>query len=196
MQTQHPFETLTPPFVQDALTHIGLWGDGRLMALNSYENRVYLAHLDDAIEGHTAVILKFYRPNRWRQAQIAEEHAFAWELQDAEVPVVAPLRIQGQTLHAYEGFWFSVSPRWGGRMPELGNFETLEWIGRLLARLHNVGQTQAFVHRPTMDAASYGHASATYLLGSNDIIPSDLRNPWAGDGASCPRAVRHWSANG
>ena len=134
----------------DALASLGLVGDGRLMALNSYENRVYLAHLEPGTplaDAHAAVVLKFYRPGRWSAAQIEEEHAFAHELMAAEVPVVGPLRIDGRTLHDHGGFLFSVSPRRGGRLPEPGDMETLEWIGRFLARLHTVGALPLEVER-------------------------------------------------
>jgi Ser/Thr protein kinase RdoA (MazF antagonist) len=122
----HPYESLTPDVVLDALAGFGLYGDGRLMALNSYENRVYQAHLEDG----RAVVLKFYRPGRWSDAQIAEEHRFSAELAAAEVPAIAPLALEGATLHHHGGFAFSVSPYRGGRQPELDDFEVLEWVGR------------------------------------------------------------------
>src|SRR6185436_13544313 len=128
--SNHPYEVLTPDVVMDALASVGLHGDGRLMALGSYENRVYQAQLEESVQGHIAVVAKFYRPGRWSQAQILEEHAFAGELAAAEVPVVAPLVLNGATLHEHSGFMFSVSPRRGGRAPELDDSEVLEWIGR------------------------------------------------------------------
>ena len=106
--TKHPYAHLTPDVVLDALASVGLFGDGRLTALSSYENRVYQVHLDDAYQGHAAVVVKFYRPERWSAAQIQEEHDFAEELVAGEVPVVAPLRLNGQTLHQAAGFAFSV----------------------------------------------------------------------------------------
>ena len=181
----HPFATLTPDFVLDALASVGLVGDGRLMALNSYENRVYLAHLEpgtplaDTAQGaHPAVVLKFYRPGRWAPEQIEEEHAFAHELMAAEVPVVGPLLIDGRTLHEYEGFRFSVSPRRGGRTPELGDDETLEWIGRFLARLHAVGARRPFVHRPAVDVTSYGRKPRDWLL-AHGALPLEVERAWA-----------------
>ena len=135
----HPYAELTPDRVMDALTDQGLWPDGRLLALSSYENRVYRAHLDEPVQGSAAVVLKFYRPGRWSRAQIQEEHDFAAELQASEVPVVPPMVLKGQTLHSSAGFEFSVSPLRGGRTPELDDFEVLEWIGRFLARIHTVG---------------------------------------------------------
>ena len=159
--TPHPFAALTPHFILDALAAIGLIGDGRLMALNSFENRVYLAQLEPGTpqaDAHAAVVLKFYRPGRWSAAQIEEEHAFALELAEAEVPIVAPLVVQGRTLHAHEEFLFSVSPRRGGRAPELGDDETLEWIGRFIGRMHAVGARQPFAVRRglTMDEFGWG----------------------------------------
>ena len=160
----------------DALASLGLVGDGRLMALNSYENRVYLAHLEPGTplaDAHAAVVLKFYRPGRWSAAQIEEEHAFAHELMAAEVPVVGPLRIDGRTLHDHGGFLFSVSPRRGGRLPEPGDMETLEWIGRFLARLHTVGARQPFAQRPAVDLASYGVEPRDWLL-NHGALPLEV----------------------
>lgn len=177
----HPFALLTPDFVLDALASVGLIGDGRLMTLNSYENRVYLAHLEPdtpQAEAQPAVVLKFYRPGRWSAAQIEEEHAFAHELMAAEVPVVGPLTIGGRTLHPCEGFLFSVSPQRGGRRPELGDDETLEWIGRFLARLHNVGARRPFVERPAVDVASYGREPRDWLL-AHGTLPLEVERDWA-----------------
>jgi Ser/Thr protein kinase RdoA (MazF antagonist) len=186
----HPFEQLTPDVVLDALTSVGLWGDGRLTPLNSYENRVYLAHLDEACQGHTSVVLKFYRPERWTQAQIEEEHAFAAELVQAEVPVVAPLALHTHrgdngappptappTLHRHAGFSFSVSPYKGGRRPELDNFEVLEWVGRFIARIHTVGAAQPFAHRPTLNATTFALESRDWLLGHH-CVPLDMQSRW------------------
>lgn len=112
----HPYERLTPDVVLDALAALGLHGDGRLTALNSYENRVYQVFLEDAVP-HPAVVVKFYRPGRWSDAEILEEHDFALELAAAEVPAVPPLKLDGRTLHHHDGFAFSVSPYRGGRGP-------------------------------------------------------------------------------
>ncbi|MFN7641185.1 MAG: serine/threonine protein kinase, partial [bacterium] len=142
MSSHHPYEDLTPDAVLDALESVGLPCDGRLQALSSYENRVYLVQLDDG----QSVVVKFYRPGRWNEAQILEEHEFAAELVAAEVPVVAPLQLQGRTLHQQGGFHFAVSPRRGGRVAELEDEEVLEWIGRFMARLHGVGAAHAFEH--------------------------------------------------
>ena len=169
----HPYESLTPDVVLDALARLGLYGDGRLMALNSYENRVYQAHLEDG----RAVVLKFYRPGRWSDAQIAEEHRFSAELAAAEVPAVAPLALEGATLHHHGGFAFSVSPYRGGRAPELDDFEVLEWVGRFLARIHTVGAARPFVERPALDLQSFGLASRDWLL-EHEMIPLDVQRDW------------------
>jgi Ser/Thr protein kinase RdoA (MazF antagonist) len=169
----HPYESLTPDVVLDALAGFGLYGDGRLMALNSYENRVYQAHLEDG----RAVVLKFYRPGRWSDTQIAEEHRFSTELAAAEVPAVAPLALEGATLHHHGGFAFSVSPYRGGRQPELDDFEVLEWVGRFLARIHTVGAARPFVERPALDLQSFGLASRDWLI-EHQMIPLDVQRDW------------------
>ena len=157
----------------DALAAVELYGDGRLMALSSYENRVYQVTL----EGGERVVAKFYRPQRWSQAQIEEEHAFAAELVTAEVPAVAPLSWHGATVHTHGDFFFSVSPWRGGRTPELDDWETLEWIGRFLARLHTVGAARPFVHRPALNAQTYGDASRDWLL-EHAAVPLDMQSRW------------------
>ncbi|MBA4255925.1 MAG: serine/threonine protein kinase [Polaromonas sp.] len=180
MQTDtptHAFQTLTPEFVLDALDSVGLCGDGRLMALSSYENRVYQVHLDEAVQGHRTVVLKFYRPERWSTEQIAEEHAFAAELAAADVPVVAPLALNGLTLHHFGPFSFSVSPSKGGRRPELDDFEVLEWVGRFIARIHAVGEQRPFVHRPALTTQTFALDSRDWLLG-HQMVPLDMQSRW------------------
>ncbi len=177
----HPYAHLTPDLVLDALAAIGLYGDGRLMALGSYENRVYQVHLEDGAR----VVAKFYRPGRWSEAQILEEHAFSAELTAAEVPAVAPLVVEGRTLHAHAGFAFSVSPWRGGRTPDLEDFETLEWIGRFLARIHTVGAARPFVHRPALDVRSFATEPREALLQA-EAIPLDQQSAWA---AACAEAI-------
>ena len=174
---RHPYETLTPDVVMDALASVGLHGDGRLLALSSYENRVYQIYLEDAFEGSAIVVAKFYRPERWSEAQILEEHAFARELQAAEVPAVAPLAPGGRTLHTHAGFQFSVSPRRGGRLPELDDPDVLEWIGRYLARLHTVGAKSPFRVRPALDPVTFGEEPRDWLL-AHDAIPLDVQGEW------------------
>jgi len=170
---QHAYSALTPDLVLDALAGLGMYGDGRLMALGSYENRVYQVALEDG----ERVVAKFYRPGRWSDEQILEEHAFALELAGAEVPMVAPLVTQGRTLHHHAGFSFSVSPWRGGRTPELDDFEVLEWIGRFLARIHAVGAQRPFALRPPLDLQTFGVDSRDWLLGQN-IIPLDQESAW------------------
>ena len=177
MAEAHPYQALTPDAVLDALAGVGLHGDGRMMALSSYENRVYQVELEEPVDGHRQVVVKFYRPGRWSDAAIAEEHAFAGELAAAEVPVVAPLSLQAGTLHHHGPFAFSVSPRRGGRAPELDDEEVLEWIGRLLARIHSVGATRPFEHRPRLDLDSFGREPRDWLL-QHEAIPLDVQAAW------------------
>jgi Ser/Thr protein kinase RdoA (MazF antagonist) len=169
----HPYATLTPDAVLDALESAGVRGDGRLLALNSYENRVYQVYVEDA----PSVVAKFYRPARWTDAQILEEHAFALELGEREIPVVAPLVLAGKTLHEHGGFRFAVYPRRGGRMPELDDPDTLEWIGRFIGRIHAVGAVRPFAERPALDIASFGVEPRDWLL-EHGFVPPDLRAAW------------------
>jgi Ser/Thr protein kinase RdoA (MazF antagonist) len=173
----HPYEVLTPDRVLDALASVGLYGDGRLLALSSYENRVYQAQLEEAHDGLSAVVAKFYRPGRWTEAQILEEHAFAAELMAAEVPAVGPLVLQGKTLHEFGGFAFSVSPRRGGRAPELDDAEVLEWIGRFLGRIHMVGASRPFAERPALDVRTFGVEPRDWML-AHERIPLDVQTLW------------------
>ena len=178
---RHAFESLTPDVVLDALASVGLFGDGRLTALSSYENRVYQVHLEQGLardaDAPSSVVVKFYRPERWTEAQIREEHSFSFELMSAEIPVVGPLVLNGQNLHHHAGFAFSVSPQRGGRHPELDDFEVLEWVGRFLARIHTVGAAKPFVHRPALDVQSFGVESMDWLL-SHDMVPLDVQAGW------------------
>jgi Ser/Thr protein kinase RdoA (MazF antagonist) len=169
----HPYADLTPDRVLDALASVGIRGDGSLQALGSYENRVYLAGVEDA----TPVVAKFYRPQRWSDPAIGEEQAFVAELADREIPVVAPLVLGGRTLHASGEFRFAVYPRCGGRAPELDRRETLEWMGRFLGRIHAVGALKSFAHRPTLDRTTFGIEPRDWLL-AHDFIPRDLREAW------------------
>lgn len=169
----HVYQALTPDVVLDALSDLGLEVDGRLTALSSYENRVYQAMLDD----NSSVVAKFYRPERWTDAQILEEHSFAAELMVQEIPLVGPLKLNGRTLHHAHGFTFSVSPRRGGRMPELDDSEVLEWIGRFIARIHNVGAKHGFTSRPTLNLHTFAIESRDWLVAHN-IIPLDQQTEW------------------
>ena len=179
----HPYQALTPSVVLDALSALGLPVDGRMSALSSYENRVYQVHLDD----DSTVVAKFYRPQRWSEAQIREEHAFTAELMAEDIPVVGPLTLNSMTLHevriTHEGmdghFWFSVSPCRGGRSPELDDPEVLMWIGRLMARMHLVGERIAFEHRPTLNIQTFGVASRDLLM-SNRWVAPEVAQQWLG----------------
>lgn len=177
MADPHPYSRLTPDVVLNALEALGLRCDGRLHALNSYENRVYQVGLEDD-DGPAAVVAKFYRPARWTDAQIEEEHAFAAELDEREIPVVAPLAFGGRTLHAHEGFRFAVFPRQGGRAPELDDGEALEWLGRFIGRIHAVGATRPYRERPALDIDSFGEEPRAFLAASG-MIPADLAPAWS-----------------
>jgi len=180
-----PYADLTPDVVLDALDSVGFRGDGRLLALNSYENRVYQVWLEEAATNgpaalpNASVVAKFYRPARWTDAQILEEHAFALELAEREIPVVAPLLLEGgRTLNTFGGFRFAVFPRRGGRTPELEDRDTLEWMGRFIGRIHAIGALRPFVERPTLDIESFGTEPRNWLLAHN-FIPADLLAAWS-----------------
>ncbi|MBW5412906.1 serine/threonine protein kinase [Pseudomonas sp. MAG002Y] len=165
----HPFDTLSPDVVIDAVESLGYLSDARILALNSYENRVYQVSIED----EQPLIAKFYRPQRWTDAAIREEHTFSFELVEHEVPVVAPLSRDGETLFEHAGFRFALFPRRGGRAPEPGNLEQLYRLGQLLGRLHAIGASRPFEHRETLDVQSFGHASLDTLL-SGGFIPKSL----------------------
>ncbi|MGH8622200.1 MAG: serine/threonine protein kinase [Burkholderiales bacterium] len=168
-----PYHGLTPDRALDALASVGLRPDGRLLSLNSYENRVYQAWMEEG----PPLVAKFYRPARWSDAQILEEHAFVQELAEHEIPVVAPLAVKGATLHAFEGFRFTVFPRRGGRAPELEDRRTLEWIGRFVGRIHSLGAIRPFRERPALDIETHGVEPRAWLLASG-LVPADLREAW------------------
>lgn len=165
----HPFSVLEPGRLLDMLEAVGLEPDGRLLALNSYENRVYQLGLEDA----EPVILKVYRPGRWSKETIIEEHAFALELADRDIPMVPPLLLNGQTLHQSDEFLFAVYPRRGGHAPPLDDADVREWLGRLLGRLHQCGAMRAFEHRLDITAILASEKSRDYLL-ANAWIPVHL----------------------
>ena len=168
-----PYDRLTPDVILDAIESTGYFADGRMLALNSYENRVYQIGIED----EKPLIAKFYRPGRWSDDQILEEHDYTQELADRELPVVPPLRIDGKSLFEFSGYRFSLSPRRGGRAPELDNREVLEWMGRFLGRIHAVGAIRPFAHRPAIDIGSFGDQPRAWLL-THDFIPADLRETW------------------
>lgn len=195
MSDEAPYATLTPDTALDAIAAAGLDPDGRLLALNSYENRVYQVGLEEALPGappspRPMVVAKFYRPGRWSDAQILEEHAFALELAAAEIPVVPPLAFEGRTLHEREGFRFAVFPRRGGRAPDLEDEKTLVWLGRFIGRIHAVGAAHPFAHRPTLDIESFGEEPCEYLLASG-FIPRDLLAAWKQVSELALESVRH-----
>jgi len=165
---------LTPDTVLDALESVGLRGDGRLLALNSYENRVYQIWMEDG----PPLVAKFYRPARWSEAAILEEHAFTRELFERELPVVTATAVGGRVLHEFRGFRFAVFPKRGGRAPELEDPKTLEWMGRFLGRIHAIGALAPFCDRPTIGIPSFGEEPRDYLL-AHGFLPPDLADTWA-----------------
>lgn len=169
--TQQPYDNLTPDVMLDALESTGYEVSGGLFALNSYENRVYQVGLNDG----TDIIAKFYRPARWSDEAILEEHSFSQELADNEIPVVAPLAIKGKTLFYYEGYRFAVFNKHGGRGPELDNPEHLKWLGRFMGRIHAVGRSKSFEHRHKLTPDYLGNQSISFLLQS-DFIPGYLQH--------------------
>ena len=167
--TTHPYDRLTPDMIIDAVESAGYLSDARLLALNSYENRVYQVGIEDS----TPLIAKFYRPERWSEAQILEEHRFSLELQDAEISVVAPMvNDQGATLHTFEGFQFALFLRRGGYPPELDNLDNMLVLGRTLGRIHAVGRAAQFKVRHSMSVQRMLSDSRALLL--ENFIPRDL----------------------
>lgn len=165
-----PYQDLTPDRILNAVESLGWRCDGRLLALNSYENRVYQVGIED----DAPLVAKFYRPNRWSDEAIREEHAFTVALAEREIPVVAPLADgQGETLHCFEDFRFAVYPKQPGRAPELDDPDTLAWMGRFLGRIHAVGAIEPFAHRPALTVESFGAEPVDYIL-RNGFIPPDL----------------------
>lgn len=169
----HPFHTLTPDFIMDAVEGEGFRCDCRVFALNSYENRVYQVGIED----EQPLIAKFYRPDRWSRNQIREEHDFCQELVEHGLPVVAPWRDQsGNSLFQSGIFLFALYPRQGGYAPEFDNLDNLPILGRMLARIHNIGAIRPFNHRPVLDSQTFGHASAALI--SQRFIPAEYRESY------------------
>ena len=179
-----PYASLTPDLVLDAVGACGRWPDGRLLALNSYENRVWQVGLEDS----APVIVKFYRPGRWTDAAIIEEHEFARELADAELPVVAPLAFEGHTLLRHEGFRYALSPRHGGRAPELEAPDQLQWMGRLIARMHVVGARAPFAHRGKLDRDTMVTQPMLAVLDSS-LLPTSLHTNYRAAAARLDHAI-------
>jgi Ser/Thr protein kinase RdoA (MazF antagonist) len=171
--SRHPFDTLTPSFVMDAVETQGFRCDCRTFGLNSYENRVYQVGIEDS----SPVIVKFYRPGRWSDGQILEEHEFCRELADLELPVVAPWRNgTGETLFAYGDFRFAVYPRQGGHAPEFDNLDNLEILGRMLGRIHKAGAVRPFEQRPVLDLETFGRSPVRLITAG--FIPDDYRESY------------------
>jgi Ser/Thr protein kinase RdoA (MazF antagonist) len=174
MSNEAPYSDLSPETVLDAIEALGVRCDGRVLALNSYENRVYQIGLEEA----DPLVAKFYRPNRWSDAAILEEHAFARELAAQEIPVVAPLDPGGRTLHEHRGFRYAVFPRRGGRWPELGTRDEREWVGRFLGRIHAVGRAAFFHARGSLDVQRLGREARDTVL-DGDWMPDYLADKYA-----------------
>lgn len=187
-----PFADLTPDAVLNAIDEVGLSTTGSLLALNSYENRVFQVGVDHATQRF--VVSKFYRPQRWTDAQILEEHAFTQELANAEVPAVPPLAIDGRTLHTNAGHRFAVYPRRGGRAPEIEQRDVRSWLGRFIGRIHALGATKDYLHRPALDIQTFGAEPSTYLFDSG-WVPHELRDVYAGVVAQALDGVRQCYAH-
>ncbi len=169
--SSHPFSDLTPDLVMDAVESVGYRCDARILQLNSYENRVYQVGVEDG----EPVIGKFYRPERWTDVQILEEHRFTQELFENEVSAVPPLVIADEsTLANYQQFRFALYPRRGGRAPDLDSLSNLEILGRHVARIHAIGGEHKFESRPEISVSDYGHQSRAFLI-ENNFIPATLR---------------------
>ena len=172
--TKQPFANLTPDSVLQAVESRGYLTSGHIMALNSYENRVYQVGIEDA----EPVIVKFYRPQRWSVDQVLEEHAFCFELLENEVSVVTPLiDSEGHTLSYFGGLMFAVFPRRGGRAPELDNLEHLYTMGQHLGRLHATGRVKAFQYRPVLDVQHFGYDSVNFL--QEHFLPESLQEAYS-----------------
>lgn len=171
---RHPFDILTPGFIMDAVETQGYRCDCRTLALNSYENRVYQVGIEDA----PPLIAKFYRPGRWSDDQILEEHDFCSELAELELPVVAPwANAAGESLFRHQGLRFALYPRQGGHAPEFDNLDNLEILGRMLGRIHRIGGVRPFEHRPALDLESFGRRSVELLLAG--FIPGEYRESYS-----------------
>jgi Ser/Thr protein kinase RdoA (MazF antagonist) len=183
---QHqPYDRLTPDVVLQAVERAGFPSDGRVLALNSYENRVYQVGVEDA----APVVVKFYRPGRWSRDAVLEEHAFSLELAAAELPVVAPLARDGTTLFEHEGYAYAVFPRRGGRWPDLDTHDDRVWMGRFVGRIHRIGATRRFEHRPRLSVEAMGEESAACVL-DGDWLPDYLVDRYAAVTDEALRQIR------
>lgn len=175
----HPYDSLTPNRVLDCIESIGLISDLRLLALNSYENRVYQV----GIEGSAPLIAKFYREGRWSDEQILEEHAFSRELVEHEISVVAPIEINGATLHHAHGHRFSVFERRGGHPPELDNLDHIYRLGQTLGRIHRIGSASDFKQR--RDISAQRMATESRLFVQDEFVPIELGAAYRTLAADC-----------
>lgn len=169
----HNYSQLGPDTIVNAVESLDYISDRRVLALNSYENRVYQVGIEDAMP----IIAKFYRPARWTDEMIQEEHHFTLELAEADLPVVAPLLIDNETIFNYEGYRFSLYPRFGGYSPELDNSDHLLQLGRILGQLHNIGETKPFSCRPVISIEDFVIKPVHYIL-QNNFIPMDLETAY------------------
>ena len=184
-QNNIPFSNLSPDLILDAIDSLGLHTDGRLLALNSYENRVYQVGVEDALP----IVAKFYRPNRWDDDAILEEHAFVESLADAEIPAVAPSIINNSTLFNYQNFRFSIFHKHGGRAPDLDQKGVLQWIGRFIGRIHAIGSLADFRHRPELNITTFGEEPSNYLL-EQGMMPKELESVYRGVVAQALEGVK------
>lgn len=167
------YHNLSPDIILNAIEHQGYQCDGRMLALNSYENRVYQIGIEDA----SPIVAKFYRPHRWTNEAIIEEHIFSQQLFENDIPVVAPLQHNGETLLQFDDFRFSLFANKGGRAPDLEDFDLLEQLGRFMGRIHQTGKSKAFEHRPELNIETFGHQPQQYILKHN-FIPPELLNAY------------------
>ncbi|HKZ73768.1 MAG TPA: serine/threonine protein kinase [Steroidobacteraceae bacterium] len=184
-----PFSGLGPDVVLDAAASVGFEGGGRLFALNSYENRVYRLGA-----GGDALVLKFYRPERWTDAQIGEEHEFALELAAAELPVAAPLVIAGSTLFRFREYRFAAFPCLPGRAPELDAPGARVLLGRALARIHAIGATRTFRFRPRIGIERLGLQAREQVL-TSELLPPALATSYAAAADALLERVRRAFVN-
>lgn len=171
--SSHPFEALTPDFILDAVDNFGFITDGRILTLNSYENRVYQIGIEDSLP----IIVKFYRPNRWSKKQILEEHQFCLELVSSELPVVPPKLIDGNTIFHYRGFYIAFFERKGGHAPELDNLDNVFTLGRFLGRIHAVGKSKKFDFRTELTPRTFGFDKAQFVI--EQAIPFELKTAYS-----------------
>lgn len=187
---QTPYEGLTPEVVLAAVESVGLFADGRLLSLNSYENRVYRVGVEASPDGTPAqpLVAKFYRAGRWSDAQIREEHAFAAELAAAELPVAAPLRFADDTLHRWQQFRFTLFPCLPGTAPDLDLPGHRALLGRTLGRMHGVGARRPFAHRSGIAAWRHGARAREQILRLG-IVPPPVEGAYAEASARLVEAI-------